>query len=151
MPRCATCKYFSEPTSKYGKGECSWYNNEIYPEESACRHFVENESGGGCFLTTACCQYKGLPDNCYELTTLRAFRDQYVAKQSYGKKMIGTYYVDAPKIIHYIDAQENCAEIYDLIFKQIQEIVHVIEDGRNDNAVILYMNMVYELFRKTVQ
>lgn len=146
MSRCKDCKYFTEPTSKWGKGSCDYYNSSAYPDDSACNHFTESSSGG-CFLTTACCQYNGLPDNCYELTTLRTFRDQFVAKQSYGKKLIDTYYADAPKIIEYIDRQENRSEIFDSIFGQIQNIVHVIEEGKNDTAVILYMNMVHELYR----
>src|ERR1039458_9391814 len=28
----------------------------------------KNDDGGGCFLTTACVQFAGLPDNCHELT-----------------------------------------------------------------------------------
>lgn len=37
-------------------------------------------SSGGCFLTSACVKSKGLPDNCYELTRLRWFRDNILAK-----------------------------------------------------------------------
>lgn len=148
MSRCKDCKYFSEPSSKWGKGECEWDNSYVYPDDSSCRHFVDSGSSGGCFLTTACCEHRGLPDDCYELTTLRVFRDQYVAKQSYGKNLIDTYYADAPKIIEYIDSQGNQSETYNAIFAQIQEIVRVIETGKNDTAVILYLNMVHGLYRK---
>ena len=30
----------------------------------------------GCFLTTACCEVLGLPDDCFELRTLRRYRDE---------------------------------------------------------------------------
>lgn len=146
MSTCKSCKYFIEPDSKWGKGECDWDNSFVYPDDEACRHYTQSNSGG-CFLTTACCQYKGLPDNCHELTTLRAFRDQYVAKQSYGKNLIAEYYADAPKIIEFIEKQEFREQIYNSIYVQIDNIVHLIEAGNNETAVIVYLSMVHTLYR----
>ena len=34
----------------------------------------------GCFITTACCEALGLDDDCFELRTLRRYRDQVLAK-----------------------------------------------------------------------
>ena len=36
----------------------------------------------GCFLTTATVKYMGKPDDCYELTVLRDFRDKYMLTDS---------------------------------------------------------------------
>src|SRR6185295_8850185 len=33
---------------------------------------------GLCFITTACAQAQGLPDDCEELTVLRGLRDDYI-------------------------------------------------------------------------
>lgn len=41
-------------------------------------------SSEGCFLTSACTEAHGLPDDCYELTTLRKYRDSILAKQTGG-------------------------------------------------------------------
>lgn len=51
-----------------------------------------------CFLTTACCEAYGKPDDCYELETLRAFRDSWLQFQPGGAESIATYGVVAPKI-----------------------------------------------------
>ena len=45
----------------------------------------------GCFLTTAVCEYLGKADDCEELTTLRAYRDEWLAKQSGGVELIEEY------------------------------------------------------------
>ena len=54
-------------------------------------------AGVGCFITTVCCEYKGLADDCEELTILRKFRDTYVPKQ-----LVKEYYKIAPKIVEII-------------------------------------------------
>lgn len=147
MPRCEDCHYFKEPTSKYGKGECTWYDNYCYPEDSSCGHFKDRDSSGGCYLTTACCEFKGLPDDCHELTVMRNFRDTYLKEQPYGNKLIEFYYLDAPSLVKLIDRQENRAEIYHDIYGQIQEIVKLVEIKENETAIILYMYMVHGLYR----
>ena len=50
----------------------------------------------GCFITTATCAEYGKPDNCYELTMFRKFRDEWLSKQPDGLKLIEEYY---PSII----------------------------------------------------
>lgn len=50
-------------------------------------------------MTTACCEYKGLGDDCYELQTLRNLRDEYIRKQPYGEELIKNYYKEAPEIV----------------------------------------------------
>ena len=57
----------------------------------------DNDSGG-CFLTTACTEAKGLPDNCRELETLRHFRDNYMMNVPEGKADIAHYYKTAPSV-----------------------------------------------------
>ena len=36
---------------------------------------------GGCYITTAVCEFYGKPDDCHELTQFRKFRDEWLAKQ----------------------------------------------------------------------
>ena len=62
----------------------------------------DNDSGG-CFLTTACTEAKGLPDNCRELETLRHFRDNYMMNVPEGKADIAHYYKTAPSIVNAIN------------------------------------------------
>ena len=69
---CKDCEW-GEPESGTWKWYCSYYKTYEDPDEvQDCKQFKERgSSSGGCFLTTACCDYKGLPDDCYELETMR--------------------------------------------------------------------------------
>ena len=46
---------------------------------------------GLCFITTAVCKYLGKPDDCFELTALRDFRDNWLAEQAGGAEEIHEY------------------------------------------------------------
>lgn len=52
--------------------------------------------GAGCYLTSVCCGQIGLPDDCWELRTLRGFRDDWLAHQPGGAAEIEHYYREAP-------------------------------------------------------
>lgn len=43
----------------------------------------------GCFITTAACELRGLPDDCRELTTLRRFRDEVLLSSQEGRTFGG--------------------------------------------------------------
>src|SRR5687768_5926093 len=51
-----------------------------------------------CFLTTACMSYYSLPDDTYEPTTLRNYRDTYLASSPEGRELISQYYAVSPQI-----------------------------------------------------
>ena len=61
-----------------------------------CEHFAPKADEcacadgrkGGCFLTSACVKFKGLPDDCAELETLRAFREQQAYRPPSGCKTL---------------------------------------------------------------
>ena len=96
-------------------------------------------------MTTACCEYKGLPDDCHELQTLRKFRDEYLASKEYGKEIIELYYEDAPYIVERINSSTDKEQVYAQIYGKIEEIVRLIDKKQFDEAVIVYMLMVYQL------
>jgi hypothetical protein len=54
---------------------------------------------GGCFITAACCEIVGLRDDCFELASLRGFRDGPLAATAGGRRDIGIYYAVAPQIV----------------------------------------------------
>lgn len=145
---CGSCEYFKAPDSRYSKGTCSYYDRDYYPDESACSHFSKSSgSSGGCYLTTACCEFKGLPDDCYELTVMRNFRDTYLKAQPYGEALIKHYYEDAPALVKYIDNHSSRTAIYQDIYTKVQEIVKLVETSENEKAIIQYMYMVHNLYR----
>ena len=59
----------------------------------------EIDQGGDCFLTTACVEYYNYSDNCYQLKTLRKFRDCYLTETKSGLKLINHYNHVAPQIV----------------------------------------------------
>lgn len=73
-------------------------------------------SSGGCFITTAVCSRQKKPDDCYELTMFRGFRDGWLSSQNQGPKLIDRYYEVAPTIVRLIENEENPDSIYRKIY-----------------------------------
>lgn len=101
-----------------------------------------------CFITTACIKAKGLPDDCYELVSLRKFRDDFVLIQPNGKKLVRAYYKIAPRIIKKINADNNSKVIYDLLFLQIRKACLLIDNNNKKKAFELYKDIVKKLIIK---
>ena len=100
----------------------------------------------GCYITTACITAKNLPDNCYELETLREFRDNYIVKTPKGKEWVQMYYLNAPNIVERIDNRSNKQEIYDYIYKNlVTKSVELIENKNYDTAFHFYKDCVTKL------
>ena len=70
------------------------------------------KAGGGevykadCFITSAACHIVGLADDCWELSTLREFRDHHMRKLEGGAEDIHRYYQCAPGIARNLLASE---------------------------------------------
>lgn len=125
----------------------SYCDNSLKYRE--CPIYRGSSSSGGCYLTTACVVYKGLEDNCKELTVLRDFRDNYMANKDYGRQDIDEYYETAPRIVRAIDACSNAKDIYEKIYSDvIAPCVEMIEHGKCEDAYTKYKNMVIELKNK---
>ena len=74
----------------------------------------EIQNNGGCYLTTACIKHmkSEFDDNCYELTVLRWFRDNFVSNDD-----ISHYYITAPAIVSAINLSSECDLIYSYIYE----------------------------------
>ncbi|MDD2981362.1 MAG: hypothetical protein PHN80_15520, partial [Hespellia sp.] len=57
--------------------------NKTFPETKIGKASVESINGGFksslCYVTTAVCRSMNKPDDCYELTMLREYRDKYLS------------------------------------------------------------------------
>lgn len=104
--------------------------------------------GGGCYLTTACTMFKGLPDDCSQLETLRSFRDNYVAAQPEGKDLIKEYYVKAPLVVNAIGLLEASIQtkVYNAVFDRINLACSLINNGENANAFDVYVNISRKMY-----
>lgn len=117
--------------------------------DSKSAHIIDTTNGSTkhtdikCYLTTACMKYfqEKFDDNCYELTILRWFRDNFVSQ-----KDIDHYYQVAPIIVETINKEEKAGKVYNYIYKNIVDYcVKQIEQGNYDKAYSRYKNSVLAL------
>lgn len=97
----------------------------------------------GCYLTTTCMRHylKVFDDNCYELTILRWFRDNFVSKED-----IKHYYLIAPIIVRNINNDINADLVYDYIYDNVVDYcVKEIELGNYKEAYDRYKNSILVL------
>lgn len=91
---------------------CNAINPARYDKDGNRITYVYNIRTGtceeaGCFLTTACAEFAGLPDDCFELSTLRRFRDNVLMQMPRGPDDVALYYRVAPAIVERIGASPN--------------------------------------------
>lgn len=127
--------------------------NQLMPENKIGLSTREQIQGGFkkglCYITTAVCKSLHKPDDCYELTLLRDYRDQYLLKTPEGSSLVKEYYNIAPTIVKRINRQEDSSEIYAHIWQDyLSPCVRMIEDGREEECGILYGDMVRRLEKK---
>lgn len=111
-----------------------------------CPRYKNKSGSSGCFLTSACTEARGLPDDCEELTTLRAFRDGYMKSLPQGQADICMYYHIAPAIVDKIHALPNAKEVFDRIYTELViPCVELIRAGKNEDAYDKYRGYVQQL------
>lgn len=96
-----------------------------------------------CYLTSACMSHylMNFDDNCYELTLLRWFRDNFVSKED-----IKHYYKTAPMIVEAIEQEEHKDIIYNYIYDNVVDAcVEAIENGNYDFAYNRYKESILNL------
>ena len=115
----------------------------------AAEKITDFVSGKGCFITTAVCENAQKPDDCYELTTFRSFRDNWLTKQPGGQAFIQEYYQIAPTIVEHIDRQANSKEIYQSIWDTyLVPCLDHIEKQQFEECKRTYITMVNNLKEK---
>lgn len=125
--------------------------NEMIPDAKIAYTSYENiKSGFGrsvfCYITTAVCRSLDRPDNCYELNTLRDYRDSYLLATKDGREMVEEYYNIAPTIVKRIDRREDSDRIYkDIWNTYLSPCISMIENGENEKCGELYSSMVRKL------
>jgi hypothetical protein len=102
----------------------------------------------GCFLTTACCDAMGKPDDCFELTMLRRLRDEYVAQLPNGAEVIASYYKRAPGIVAAVNALPNAKAIWEAVYRDhIAPTARAVDCGNLQGAYQLYTAMLASMAR----
>ena len=102
----------------------------------------------GCYITTAICEASGKPDDCYELTTLRNFRDNWLAKQPDGMYLINEYYETAPKVVSAINVRVDRNSIYSFLERNfLKKCLSFIRKNQMMDCKKCYMDMVQYCYR----
>jgi hypothetical protein len=101
----------------------------------------------GCFITTACCDILGLNDDCFELRTLRRYRDDVLAARRGGAADISRYYALAPVILRAIPAWDRAHVLRSVYVRYILPAAVAARFGLNALAYRLYARMISELAR----
>lgn len=121
---------------------CNNYENGY----SRCPHMKGDNNSSSCFITSACVKAKHLPDDCHELTALRAFRDNWLANQPGGKEAIEEYYAIAPGIVDAICKKTDAQQRFDSLYADfIVPCVALVDAGENEKAYEAYREMVEKL------
>ena len=98
-----------------------------------------------CFITTACIESRGLPDNCPELNTVRAFRDSYIKGLPDAEEIIREYYEMAPRIVAGINRDKNRRQVYLNLYEQLASNVELVHSGENGEVLRNYFRTLNEL------
>lgn len=101
-----------------------------------------------CFLTTACVKYYGLTDDCYELQTLRKFRDTHLLNSKNGKWLVSQYYEIAPALVKNLEADRHKNTLFKEIFIEIKRACRAIENRDFEKASDIYISAVATLYNK---
>lgn len=103
-------------------------------------------NSGGCYITTACVEYMGLSDDCYELNILRYYRDILVEKDEEFRQNVLEYYRKAPIIVQKIVANENKDEILSYLYNElVKKSVDLLTNQKIEEAKKHYLNIFYQL------
>jgi len=95
-----------------------------------------------CSVTTACTEARGLPDDCQELTLMRALRDDYVASIPGGSELIEEYYELAPRVVEAIRRDPAGPQVLENLYAAVRRCTADTAAGRPEAALadfVVYM------------
>jgi len=102
----------------------------------------------GCFLTTACCGVLGLGDDCFELRTLRRYRDDVVTYMPEGRAAIAAYYTIAPTVVARLGQRDAVPHLLSIYARFVLPSAIAARLGLNRLAFRLYRRMMRDLTRE---
>ena len=144
--RCPSCRA-SRKNNSYNTTYNATYNTTYNNSNSSYKPSRNDSSSGSngsfCFITTAVCEFYGKPDDCWELTTLRNYRDTWLSEQPDGQKLIEEYYNKAPLLVSLLKTSENYEEYCKMLWEDyINPCLELIEEERFTECKNLYQSMV---------
>lgn len=119
-------------------------NGKAMSDFDICQAIKKSKSSGECFISTAVYQSINKPDNCYELQTLRGFRDEVMLANKNWAPLVEEYYAIAPDIAEKLNKLEQ--SIHTKIHQNyLLPCIALIEQKRYEEAINHYKKMVASL------
>lgn len=149
-----SCSYYTWKSGYYCLKKEADVDEDMYYKY--CRNYdyadcprYKDSGSSGCYVTSACVEAMGLPDDCEELTTLRKLRDEWLKEQPGGKEKTKEYYRVAPGIVQAIEAKEDRKQVFQSIYDEmVCPCVKAIQEGKFQEACDLYERITRELEAK---
>jgi hypothetical protein len=104
---------------------------------------------GGCYLTTATVQFKGLLDDGPELTAMRTLREHYRG-DTYYDNLIVEYYQNAGAIIQGIDNSLDPSVDYEFIYQSVLKVKDYVDQSMWEEAKEEYLSTYFILKAKYI-
>lgn len=105
----------------------------------------DTASNDDCFITTACVKHHGLADDCYELTTLRFFRDTYMNRTPNGTELVNEYYTRAPALVRKLNRRNDSNAFYAEVLRRVRLACDAIEEREFGLAKTIYSETLWWL------
>ena len=105
-------------------------------------------SAQGCFLTTACVEMLGLDDDCFELRTLRRFRDVHLVSTPQGRAMSSAYRELAPSILAALPVDDRERILRAVYARYILPSAICVRLGLNGLATKVYVTGMRALMQR---
>lgn len=134
-------------SDRYNKFRMDRYNTRMQTWAAEQQATATENSGGGCFMTTAMCEYFGLPDDCRELTLMRKLRDEYGLTDEERKKDVEKYY-EMAKTYDPILREKNVHSIYEAIKLYVSTCADLVERDEYEKAYQMYKRLVVYVERE---
>ncbi|PLX01105.1 MAG: hypothetical protein C0594_14380 [Marinilabiliales bacterium] len=103
-------------------------------------------SGGGCYITSAIVDYKGLEDNCNYMASFRKLREEML-NCDYEKisKELEQYYIISQILVGWINSRKDQKQIFEFIDRYLINVVKCIEDEKYQTAYDIFKNETLNL------
>lgn len=145
--RCQDCRQQGKRKDYYTQEYTRSSYNKSKPQQNKPSPTKKKDSGW-CFLTTVVCEYYNYPDDCYELRTLRHFRDNWLAHQPKGKECIQEYYRIAPKIVENIKNSPRYDKLCVFLMNEyINPCISLINSHKEWECKMVYETMINHLLK----
>lgn len=115
------------------------YKNEKYTTNVTCSSCKGTGEKKGCFITSATMSAFNKDDDCYELTLLRKYRDEYLVEKY--PESLQYYYEKSPLIVDFIEKKQEKEIIYRSIKKEIENCIFLIENQEYELAYNVYSDL----------